>query len=74
MKSPTTDALRRVTHGPWIEWRGGDCPLPEYEKPEVRYRSGGTTEEQATRIRWQHTGQWDDVLAYRVRRPERNWQ
>jgi hypothetical protein len=52
--------------GSWNEWRGGDCPLPEHYFPEVRYRSGGTTQQQANRFRWVHTGAWDDILAYRV--------
>lgn len=60
---------RNFVFGPWIEWPGGKCPVVEYEKPEVRYRSGGTTEMQASKVRWDHTGQWDDVMAYRVRRP-----
>lgn len=67
-----TEALRLITHGHWIEWSGGACPLAEYQNPEIRYRSGGTTELPANRIRWSHTGAWDDVVAYRVRLPERN--
>lgn len=54
---------------PWSEWTGGECPLKSYMAPEVRYRSGGTTEMQANRLRWDHTGAWDDVVAYRTRRP-----
>lgn len=73
--SSITEAIRRqATHGPWVEWRGGKCPVPGYERPELRYRSGGSTEMEATRVRWTHTGEWNDVLAYRVRLPERNWQ
>lgn len=53
----------------WKEWPGGECPVPEYERPEVRYRSGGCTEAQARSLRWTHTGAWDDVMAYRTRRP-----
>ncbi len=47
-------------------------PMTDYQNPEIRYRSGGTTELPANRIRWSHTGAWDDVVAYRVRLPERN--
>ena len=65
---------RRMLFGAWIDWHGGDCPVREYESIEVRYRSGGTTEMQANRLRWMHTGGWDDVIAYRERRPERNNQ
>jgi hypothetical protein len=54
--------------GPWIDWAGGACPVAEYSFPEVRYRSNGTTEMQANKLRWEHTGAWDDVFAYRVRR------
>ena len=52
----------------WKDWSGGPCPVPEYERPEVRLRSGGTTQMQANRIRWHHTGGWDDVVAYRTHR------
>jgi hypothetical protein len=60
---------RDFVFGPWRDWHGGDCPLLDYVRPEIRYRSGGETEELATRVRWQHTGKWDDVIAYRVRIP-----
>ena len=66
---PLTAEGRDIVFGPWIAWNGGHRPVPEYERPEVRYRSGGTTEAQASSLRWVHTGRWDDVLAYRVRRP-----
>lgn len=51
----------------WQPWNGGDCPLPEHYFPEVRYRSGGTTERQANQLRWKHTGAWDDIFEYRAR-------
>lgn len=60
---------RDFVFGPWIEWAGGERPVPEHERPEVRYRSGGTTEAQANSLRWDHADKWDDVMAYRVRRP-----
>lgn len=68
-ESPLSPKGRDFVFGQWLEWKGGSCPVPEYEKPEIRYRSGGTTESQANLIRWSHTGTWDDVVAYRVRRP-----
>lgn len=61
--------IRDYTHRPWKEWTGGECPLKEYEFPEVTYRSGGTTEMQASKLRWTHTGAWNDVLRYRTRYP-----
>lgn len=62
-------ALEDFQFGPWIEWSGGACPLKEYVNPQVKYRSGGTTEMQASHLRWHHTGAWDDVVAYRRRLP-----
>jgi hypothetical protein len=66
---PLSDYGRNIVFGTWIEWPGGPCPVTEYTAPEVRYRSGGTTEMQANRIRWSHTGEWNDVMAYRIRQP-----
>jgi hypothetical protein len=66
---PLSAEGREFVFGPWVSWPGGTCPVPEYERPEVRYRSNGTTEAQANSLRWEHTGCWDDVMAYRVRRP-----
>jgi len=70
-KMPLSPEGRDLVFGKWIEWRGGVCPIPDYEKPEIRYRSGGTTEMQANHIEWRHADAWNDVLAYRVRRSTR---
>lgn len=63
------DALEAVRFSPWCEWTGGECPMKAYIEPQIRYRSGGETEMQASKIRWSHTGAWDDVIAYRRRLP-----
>lgn len=60
---------RNMVFGEWKDWAGGICPVEPYERPEVRYRSRGETEVQAGTTRWTHTGAWDDILAYRRRRP-----
>ena len=64
-----SDALDAFRFSPWRAWVGGDCPVKSYIVPQVRYRSGGTTEMQASKVRWSHTGAWDDVMAYRTRHP-----
>ena len=69
MASNMSSALEAFRFSEWREWPGGECPVKEYVEPCVRYRSGGTTEMQANKIRWTHTGAWDDVVAYRLRRP-----
>lgn len=56
----------------WVDWRGGPHPpldLAPYDRPEIRYRSSGITQQPTSNIRWSHLGYWDDVLAYRVMRP-----
>jgi len=57
---------------PWIEWRGGECPLKdeEVEKWEFRYRG----EDKMTipcaphpsTYRWSHENKLGDIIAYRV--------
>ena len=70
-ETPTTLAVEMGDGwGAWATWQGDGgygCPLPAYMRPEVRYRSGGTTEVQAGLVRWTHTGAWDDIVAYRCR-------
>ena len=60
---------RDVVFEEWRAWQGGVCPLELYERPEVRFRSRGESEIQAGTSRWTHTGAWDDIVAYRRRRP-----
>jgi hypothetical protein len=58
----------------WIEWGGGECPVepeapvvPSYRGPEgdgVRITCA-----RAGRLAWYHTGEDDDIIAYRVIKP-----
>lgn len=54
----------------WIEWKGGECPVPSDTLVEVRIRSG---EEEAGytagRYWWSNHGESSDIVAYRVVRP-----
>ena len=65
------------TAGPWIEWTGGDCPVPLGTATFRRYRDGSETSEpvsRKTRYRrrkvWQHLGDAHDIVAYRPARGE----
>lgn len=52
----------------WIEWHGGECPLPEGTPFDVRFRSGVEgygCESVSHLLRWDHTGLAGDVVAYR---------
>ena len=54
----------------WIKWKGGERPVPMSTLVEVRYRSMGLsparTERHLMALQWDHKGQHDDIVAYRV--------
>lgn len=52
----------------WIEWRGGQCPLPAGTLFEYRLRNGGTGAplRTPTAWKWEHDGGEYDIVAYRV--------
>jgi len=67
------DSIAAESAPEWIEWNGGECPVADGKSVEVRYRSFQhgdkySTEiyDNATKIRWKHTGQGGDIIAYRV--------
>ncbi len=48
--------------GQWIDWHGGECPIPEDKEFQIRYRRG---------LRWDHREPSDqkwggDIVAYRL--------
>ncbi|MBO15574.1 MAG: hypothetical protein CME87_08830 [Herbaspirillum sp.] len=52
----------------WIEWKGGECPVPDSTIVKVRFRSN---DESARPCRadwhaWDHVGARSDIIAYRV--------
>lgn len=53
---------------PWIEWRGGNCPVDPGMQVEVMYRSGATAMAFGVSFDWDHHGQerGNDIIAYRV--------
>lgn len=55
----------------WIEWHGGECPVPNGTAVVVRFRDGWTSSETnpcnaPERMRWSHLGNYCDIIAYRV--------
>ena len=55
----------------WIEWNGGECPLPDGAAHEVQFRDGGRSEHSIPEIRfWQHDGDGCDIVAYRYQLPD----
>ncbi|WP_287278682.1 hypothetical protein [Ralstonia sp.] len=51
-----------VTDG-WIDWPGGECPVPRDTLVEVRVRGGEVFRDNAARFRW---GGLPEVLGYRL--------
>jgi len=56
--------------GEWIEWKGGECPVPAATPVEVKFRKGRVN-------RKEHAGSWGwlsdedeprpyDIIAYRI--------
>lgn len=65
----------------WIEWKGGECPVPDGTLVDVRYRDGQEqfglpanelydTPRYAASAFWNHDGLKNDIIAYRVVKEE----
>ncbi|MBS6031535.1 MAG: hypothetical protein KIB40_00050 [Pantoea sp.] len=54
--------------GDWIEWCGGDCPVPEGVKAEIKFRDGDCAELDTWLdiLEWRHKGYGSDIIAYRI--------
>lgn len=59
----------------WIEWNGGECPVPGETEVMMRFRNGATSVTRAKHCRWDHPGAAGDIIAYRVvsRPPASAW-
>ena len=56
--------------GPWVEWSGGRCPIPDAPVYgfELRQRNGKAERPtlKAAWYGWDHRGDGDDIVAYRL--------
>jgi len=50
---------------PWIEWKGGKCPVDPECLVEVKCRDGWTGRRSACQWRWTWEQRDDDIIAYR---------
>ena len=53
----------------WIQWDGGECPVPAGTRVDVRFRRGGDESNRiAEALEWEHgkLGCWLDIVAYRI--------
>jgi hypothetical protein len=55
---------------PWIEWNGGECPVPPGTRVDLRFRNGAELEsypqDTAEVFYWRHDDHFSDIVAYRV--------
>ena len=52
-------------YGPWIKWDGGECPVPDDTRVEVKCRSGKVLEPLlAYRYSWSHIDSNSDIVEY----------
>ena len=53
--------------GRWIEWSGGECPVADGVKVDIRFRNGDEIESlNGFLSRWNHIGSGVDIIAYRI--------
>lgn len=58
----------------WIEWSGGECPVPPGKRVDLKLRGGSiTTDYPAGSAQWDHRSEEDDtdiietdIMAYRI--------
>lgn len=77
-RKPGGDPIEEHAFGPlddgWIEWHGGECPVPADTVVRIRYRTGNESETcyRAYSFRWQHAPAAGrifpecDIVAYKV--------
>ena len=54
----------------WIEWNGGDCPVPPRAEIKLGFRDGFEgSSTSPDDLRWDHAGSNGDIIAYKVIKP-----
>lgn len=57
----------------WIDWPGGECPVPCGTMVDVKLRCGSVTRQRSGEsLDWQHDGQYElgAIIAYRLHNPQ----
>lgn len=51
----------------WIEWSGGECPVPRGSETTIRFRDGDETTDTIPHLwNWEHDNDEADIIAYRI--------
>lgn len=57
----------------WIEWGGGERPVDGESIVDVKQRDNWTSEGDAAKCwKWNHVGDYADIIAYRLHKPDIN--
>lgn len=56
--------LEQQDEGDWIDWEGGESPTSNLV--EFKMRDGEEDRAMGIDLEWEHLGQSDDIIAYRV--------
>lgn len=63
---PETVTPEPVPVAEWVDWSGGDRPIPGDTLISVKFRDGTEADGYARDILWEHTAIPFDIMAYRV--------
>jgi len=55
----------------WIEWKGGECPVPGDTVVTIRCRSGDEDTGPASNYYWLYDEDSCDIISYRIHKPEK---
>lgn len=71
MPSPAAPFATKLAHQAdtdWIEWNGGECPVPSRTRVEIQTRSGMRKQALARAFEWDSCGEETpfDIIAYRL--------
>lgn len=58
----------------WIEWNGGECPVPPRTIVEIKTNGGAVYETLASSLSWAHSDMYPlmNIVAYRIVEPVGN--
>lgn len=57
----------------WIEWKGGECPVPAGTVVDYMLRDGEVVKSvEADQLRWDFNGWQSDIIAYRLHVPQQS--
>ena len=67
---PAEQAMNKADKDGWIEWHGGECPVPPDTRVDVKFRDGDKwNSDPANGVSWNHLDDGRDIIAYRIASP-----